>query len=88
MELHLDPFESVLACAAKLYEQSNKKSNIFVANAGVLAAHEGRTKDGFETPQFGTNHIGHFLLFCPLRPALLDAATVLALNHGRSLSPH
>jgi NAD(P)-dependent dehydrogenase (short-subunit alcohol dehydrogenase family) len=73
MGLHLDSLESVRACAARFYKQSNKILNVFIANAGVLAAIEGRTKDGFET-QFGTNHLGHFLLFCLLRPALLDAA--------------
>ncbi|KAL4863715.1 hypothetical protein BDV12DRAFT_189493 [Aspergillus spectabilis] len=48
--------------------------NIFIANAGVMAAPEGRTKDNFET-QFGVNYLAHFLLFILLRPALLDAAT-------------
>lgn len=35
---------------------------------------EGKTEDGFET-QFGTNHIGHFLLFQLLKSALLASAT-------------
>ncbi|MCU1371944.1 MAG: shikimate 5-dehydrogenase [Ilumatobacteraceae bacterium] len=42
-----------------------------IANAGVMACPEGRTADGFET-QFGTNHLGHFLLVNRLRPLLAD----------------
>ncbi|OZJ03856.1 hypothetical protein BZG36_03674 [Bifiguratus adelaidae] len=32
-----------------------------ICNAGVMACPYGKTKQGFET-QFGTNHLGHFLL--------------------------
>jgi len=43
--------------------------DVIMANAGVMATPEGRTADGFET-QFGTNHLGHFLLVNRLRPLL------------------
>jgi NAD(P)-dependent dehydrogenase (short-subunit alcohol dehydrogenase family) len=46
--------------------------DVIIANAGVMAAPEGRTADGFET-QFGTNHLGHFLLVNRLRPLLAGA---------------
>lgn len=43
--------------------------DVIIANAGVMATPKGRTADGFET-QFGTNHLGHFLLVNRLRPLL------------------
>lgn len=43
--------------------------DVIIANAGVMATPEGRTADGFET-QFGTNHLGHFVLVNRLRPLL------------------
>jgi NAD(P)-dependent dehydrogenase (short-subunit alcohol dehydrogenase family) len=46
---------------------------LLVANAGVMACPEGRTADGFET-QFGTNHLGHFVLVNRLVPLLLAGA--------------
>ena len=48
--------------------------NLLVLNAGTMATPEGRTEDGFET-QFGTNHLGHFLLFQLLKSALSVAST-------------
>ncbi|KAF7161073.1 hypothetical protein CNMCM5623_006750 [Aspergillus felis] len=73
LELDLESLASVRACAAKLLTKT-QTLNIFIANAGVMATPEGRTKDGFET-QLGTNYLSHFLLFLLLRPALLAAAT-------------
>ncbi|KAM0387009.1 hypothetical protein ACHAQC_011200 [Fusarium culmorum] len=73
IELQLDSLASVQAAAKKFLEKS-EKLNILVLNAGVMATPERRTEDGFET-QFGTNHLGHFLLFELLKPALLASST-------------
>lgn len=43
-----------------------------INNAGVMACPLSRTRDGFEM-QFGTNHLGHFLLSELLVPALTAA---------------
>jgi NAD(P)-dependent dehydrogenase (short-subunit alcohol dehydrogenase family) len=73
LDLDLDSLDSVRACAADFLSKS-KTLNIFIANAGIMACPEGRTKDGFEI-QFGTNHLAHFLLFNILKPTLLASAT-------------
>jgi len=60
IELDLADLANVRACADAL----NAKAlpfDLVIANAGVMATPFGRTKDGFET-QFGTNHLGHFVL--------------------------
>jgi NAD(P)-dependent dehydrogenase (short-subunit alcohol dehydrogenase family) len=44
-----------------------------IANAGVMAAPEGRTVDGFET-HVGVNHLGHFVLVNRLLPLLRASA--------------
>ena len=58
--------------------------DVLFNNAGVMACPLGRTADGFET-QFGTNHLGHFLLTALLYPALQagDQPRVVTLTLGR-----
>lgn len=74
VELELDSFESVRAAASTILSKTDK-INILVNNAGVMATPDVRlTRDGHEM-QFGTNHLGHFLLFELLKPAILAAST-------------
>ncbi len=60
VELDLASLASVRACADALIADG-RPFDVVIANAGVMAAPFGRTADGFET-QFGTNHLGHFVL--------------------------
>jgi NAD(P)-dependent dehydrogenase (short-subunit alcohol dehydrogenase family) len=58
--LDLANLKSVRACADELLAKG-KRFDVIIANAGVMATPFGHTADGFET-QFGTNHLGHFVL--------------------------
>ena len=58
--LDLADLKSVRACADRLIA-NGEPFDVVIANAGVMATPFGRTVDGFET-QFGTNHLGHFVL--------------------------
>src|SRR5262249_22137426 len=56
----LASLKSVRSCADGLMK-AGKPFDVIIANAGVMATPLGHTEDGFET-QFGTNHLGHFVL--------------------------
>ena len=60
VQLDLASLASVRACADAL-RADGRKFDLVIANAGVMATPLGHTADGFET-QFGTNHLGHFVL--------------------------
>ncbi|MGC2788381.1 MAG: SDR family NAD(P)-dependent oxidoreductase [Roseiarcus sp.] len=60
VELDLASLDSVRACANALVDDG-RPFDLVIANAGVMACPFGKTADGFET-QFGTNHLGHFVL--------------------------
>ena len=60
MQLDLASLKSVRACADAL-NADGRPFDVLIANAGVMACPKGETADGFET-QFGTNHLGHFVL--------------------------
>ncbi|AUT64102.1 SDR family NAD(P)-dependent oxidoreductase [Paraburkholderia terrae] len=77
VSLDLASLESVRACADKLLNEG-KPFDVIIANAGVMATPFGKTADGFET-QFGTNHIGHFVLVNRLASLLRSGARVVIL---------
>ena len=60
VELDLANLKSVRVCADGLMAKG-QPFDVVIANAGVMATPLGHTMDGFET-QFGTNHLGHFVL--------------------------
>jgi NAD(P)-dependent dehydrogenase (short-subunit alcohol dehydrogenase family) len=60
VQLDLASLDSVRRCADGLLA-AKKPFDLIIANAGVMACPKGKTADGFET-QFGTNHLGHFVL--------------------------
>jgi NAD(P)-dependent dehydrogenase (short-subunit alcohol dehydrogenase family) len=60
VELDLASLASVRGCAEALTSKG-QPFDLVIANAGVMACPKGKTSDGFET-QFGTNHLGHFVL--------------------------
>jgi len=79
---------STIRSFADAYLVDHDAIDVLINNAGVMACPFGHTADGFET-QFGTNHLGHFLLTSLLAPALLagDAPRVVTLSsagHSRS----
>ena len=57
-----------------------------ICNAGVMATPKSMTADGFET-QFGTNHLGHFVLVNRIMPLLKPGSRVVSLSSaGHRLS--
>jgi len=76
--LDLASLASVRACADALVA-SGRPLDVVIANAGVMACPQGTTSDGFET-QFGTNHLGHFVLINRLSPLLKRGARVVSLS--------
>ena len=78
IQLDLASLESVRRCADALLAEG-KPFDVIIANAGVMACPKGITVDGFET-QFGTNHLGHFVLVNRLAPLLEPGARVVNLS--------
>lgn len=67
-QLDLASFDSVRAFAER-FAREHEGLDLLVNNAGVMAPPRRLTADGFEL-QFGTNHLGHFLLTSLLLPAM------------------
>ncbi|MFG1279831.1 SDR family NAD(P)-dependent oxidoreductase [Xanthobacter autotrophicus] len=68
VQVDLASLASVRACADGLLADG-RPFDLVIANAGVMAAPFGHTADGFET-QFGTNHLGHFVLVNRIAPLI------------------
>jgi NAD(P)-dependent dehydrogenase (short-subunit alcohol dehydrogenase family) len=77
-EVDLASFASIRAFTDGVVSDHDRL-DVIIANAGVMATPEGRTADGFET-QFGTNHLGHFLLVNRLRPLLASPGRIVNLT--------
>lgn len=78
VELDLASLQSIRAASDRLLADG-RRFDIVIANAGVMAAPFGRTTDGFET-QFGTNHLGHFLLVNRIASLIADGGRVVVLS--------
>ena len=64
---------------AEEYLQEAAPIDVLINNAGVMACPFMTTKDGFEM-QFGTNHIGHFLLTNLLMPVIRSGQKPRIIN--------
>jgi NAD(P)-dependent dehydrogenase (short-subunit alcohol dehydrogenase family) len=78
VELDLGNLKSVRACADRLLAKG-KPFDVIIANAGVMATPFGKTADGFET-QFGTNHLGHFVLVNRLASLIRSGGRLINLS--------
>ena len=65
------------ACATELIAKG-EPFDLVIANAGVMATPFGHTADGFET-QFGTNHLGHFVLINRIAPLMRAGSRLINL---------
>lgn len=77
VQVDLASLASVRAAADKLVADGHP-FDVVIANAGVMACPPSKTADGFET-QFGTNHLGHFVLVNRVAPLLRSGSRVVML---------
>lgn len=75
VEVDLASLASVRAGADALLADG-RGFNVIINNAGVAHPPFGRTADGFET-QFGTNHLGHFVLANRLAPLIVPGGRLV-----------
>ncbi|WFL76084.1 SDR family NAD(P)-dependent oxidoreductase [Altererythrobacter arenosus] len=84
----LASLDSVRACGKEANERFDK-IDLLINNAGVMACPLTYTADGFEV-QFGTNHLGHFLLTKHLMPLVEKGADKRIVNlssRGHHIAP-
>jgi NAD(P)-dependent dehydrogenase (short-subunit alcohol dehydrogenase family) len=87
-ELELGSQKQIRAFAERFLAR-HPTLHILVNNAGVMACPPAKTADGLEL-QFGSNHVGHFLMTCLLAPALRQGApsrVVSVSSRGHHMSP-
>jgi NAD(P)-dependent dehydrogenase (short-subunit alcohol dehydrogenase family) len=78
VRLDLSSLTSVRACADAL-TASGLPLDVIIANAAVMAPPLSRTEEGFEL-QFGTNHLGHFVLINRIAPLIRPGGRVISLS--------
>jgi NAD(P)-dependent dehydrogenase (short-subunit alcohol dehydrogenase family) len=76
--LDLANLKSVRACADGLLEKGDP-FDVVIANAGVMATPFTNTADHFEM-QFGTNHLGHFVLVNRIAPLIRAGGRLINLS--------
>lgn len=77
----LASLESIRAFTDEFIADGHDRIDVLIANAGIMACPQATTSDGFEM-QFGTNHLGHFVLVNRLAPLMVDGqpARVVVLS--------
>jgi NAD(P)-dependent dehydrogenase (short-subunit alcohol dehydrogenase family) len=75
--LDLANLKSVRVCAEGLIKKG-EPFDVVIANAGVMATPFTHTADHFET-QFGTNHLGHFVLVNRIAPLIRKGGRLINL---------
>jgi NAD(P)-dependent dehydrogenase (short-subunit alcohol dehydrogenase family) len=80
VELDLANLASVRACAEQLLRKG-QPFDVIIANAGVMATPLSFTADHFEM-QFGTNHLGHFVLVNRIAPLIRRGGRLINLSSG------
>ena len=78
VEADLASLKSVRKAADEILAKK-QPLDVIIANAGVMACPQGKTADGFET-QFGTNHLGHFVLVNKLVPLVKSGGRIVTLS--------
>ena len=78
-EADLASFASIRSFTDGFLADGLDRIDVLINNAGIMACPQGATADGFEL-QFGTNHLGHFLLTGRLLPLLRTGTPARIVN--------
>ena len=71
-----------LTSVRRFADETTEEIDVLVNNAGVSESTLRRTRDGFES-QFGTNHLGHFLLTTLLLPRITSRVVTVSSQAER-----